>query len=143
MWKWRHSRVHELLTGLADLTAALQVVADTLSRQHDALPDRVDALERSRAQWEGEMRGELTRITSVFNAARAAEERARRVARQTEREEDDDAEAFAGTTSMAERDAALAAYASGGTGYQVPSVYPGVVGHRGDATAARTRKWSR
>lgn len=43
----------------------------------DGLLDRLEKLERSRAEWEAEVEAELIRADSRFRAARAAEERAR------------------------------------------------------------------
>lgn len=63
------SAIHERIHGVGDVQ------------------ERLDALERSRGVWEGEMEGLLTKVESRFNAVRAAEERVRHAKRRGEDQE--------------------------------------------------------
>lgn len=77
---------------IRDLARALQAVATQLRIISDLLPEilearsimepleeRVSELERARHQWEAQVEAELLRSDSKFKAARAAEERQRKM----------------------------------------------------------------
>lgn len=128
-----------LLGTLQALVQALQAIADRLvDRSTDALIERVQQLEASRALWEGEMQAAAVKIESRFNAARAAEERARP---KRPRHRDDDEEADFGADAEAAAHELARSHAAGGGASPMLALPTPLAG---DARSQiRARKWGR
>lgn len=129
--------LRDLLGALQELVQALRTVAERLQvDQLEQLEPRVQALETSRALFEGEVAGALLKVESRFNAARAAEERVRV---KTRKRGDEDEEADLGVDAEAAASELARAYAQRGAGAQLQSVPQAVAP---DARASiRARKW--
>lgn len=128
-----------LLGTLQALVQVLQLVADRLvDRSTDALIERVQQLEASRALWEGEMQAAAVKIESRFNAARAAEERARP---KRPRQRVDDEEADFGPDAEAAANELARVHAQGSGSGEVLTVRPALAGD--PRATIRARKWGR
>lgn len=124
-----------LIAILSDLIGALQGVS-VQSEGSRAVQDRLEALERSRDQWEGKIEAELLKADARFAAARAAEERTRHMARRVKGEDDDAEEgAEAGDEAIAAYVRAMAERDGEGGNAEGVHPVPGRV-----ATRAETRE---
>ncbi len=133
-----------LLAALRGGVIALQGIADWCAKNsNDATSTRLDGLERSRAIWEGEMEGQLVKLTAKFNAARSSEERTKKLV--AELPEVDDDESPSGPEIPPELAEAYRTHVASLQGQPVralPEVLANGDGDRGELPA-KAKKWGR
>lgn len=125
--------IRGLLDALNGITLAIIGVGhrlEAITKAYDKagpLVDRLEALERSREQWEAVTEAQLVRGETAFKTARAAEERAKTVLKNAEalRGSDEGEEGF-GTGELGEYLELLRANAGAGEVEGVPPVPAGV-----------------
>lgn len=132
--------------GLFRVCGMLEEVSQRIPTD-DALQERVEALERSRATWEAEVEGQLMKAESKFKVARASEERARGMMKRAEEAE----EAGEGDEEILEEvpdwyiDLVREGHAGGGEAGGVQPVREDVEGNSGRPAAgkdqAKALKW--
>jgi len=136
--------LRDLLSALRQLVSAMNFVAQALNRNNDGrVAARVEELERSRSLWEGEMEGQLVKLTAKFNAARSVEERTKKMV--SDLPEEGDADAISELPYPAEFVERYRAHAGTGEVEEVPAlreVLDNGSGHSGEI-AAKARKWGR
>lgn len=129
----------QLLATLQALVRALELIAQGVQGGgSDELNRRVQALEVSRAIFEGEVQGALLKVDARANAARATEERIRAKSRTRARGYDDE-EADFGPDAETAAGEALRAHAQRSTVAQLPAVPESVAPDQ--RAAIRARKW--
>lgn len=129
----------ELLATLQAVLQALLVLIEKLrERPDDDHEQRLQALETSRAIFEGEVAGALLKVEARHNAARAAEERVRVKTRGRARGGDDEEADFGPEAEAAAFNAARAHGAGSGTA-QLHAVPPSMVAD--ERAQIRARKW--
>lgn len=131
----------QLLATLQALVRALELIAQGVNGGGtDELNRRVQALEVSRAIFEGEVQGALLKVDARANAARATEERIRAKSRTRARGYDDE-EADFGPDAEAAASEALRAHAQRSAVAQLPALPESVAPDQ--RAAIRARKWGR
>lgn len=118
--------IREVLDFFKDVRSVLHQIQENMEQvpgEHPELRDRLDELERSRALWEAEVEGLMSKASSKYQQARNAEERTKTLVSNDQSSEDgvDDEAAL-----TAYRRAIQDADAEAGGGQEVPALRDGL-----------------
>lgn len=114
------TRAADALEALVHATQKIYIALQELGGSPDGLEARIEQLERQRALWEAEIDGKLLQAENKFKAARASEERTRRLSESFGGDEDGLDELPAGIRELYRGDA------EAGREEGVPAVRPDV-----------------
>lgn len=133
------SAVEAIATGLGAVCEAVHGL-DTRGRHSDGLDGRVAALEREMERRHAEAEGLLLKASGKFDAARAAEERARRLADRAESGDEERLEEIVEAYAQA----GLPLHdAPNGDGETLQPVHGRVAGRHDSKSSAYAMKWGR